>query len=426
MNESPQTFPNGTYPKPAQPQQDLEAIHQAQRAWRETKRREIEEKARKKAFKAANSPINPHPIYQPQPTPRRPILDPGAAANLAHAAATAAAHQPHPLPSLDVPAAVIHTHLNSGPKRAHLNLEPGSGPTQPDETCDAVAAAAAAVAHAAATATPGDAQFAPAVLSTSVGATDGASATRSEIQGGVDTAQRALLEQIEAKRRWRVEKRREIALKRAKGAGSKRGRKKMRIQPAVMAEMQMSAGFGQQEEVGDGIYGQQQVEVVLTDRGVGEGGVDVMTDPHNIATEALRASVEAAAAAIPDVRGRGGAEGKEGGKREGGNVEAGRDEGVANEVKGEVQPAEGGVEITVELEEGGGDGAGGGGADVAPEGTGKKEGEDIAEREETTAVQTEAKTGEENDGFGVDGGVGEGEDIMTAAAWQSLDSISHT
>lgn len=110
---------------------------------------------------------------------------------------------------------------------------------QADDDPDAAVAARAAAAHAAASAAPGDAQFVrtfanitgqPPNPTNAPTAADpnrvsDLNADRQVVQ---NEAARRMSEQLEAQRQWREAKRREIAAKKAKGAASKRGRKKAR------------------------------------------------------------------------------------------------------------------------------------------------------------------------------------------------------
>lgn len=204
-----------------------------------------------------------HPAHI-QPQRHRPVDPAEAAVHVARAAQAAAAHaaaaaaaaaQHHRAQIRDsaisqavdansaaanVAAAAIQVQLTNSAKRTRLEMEGAAPQGAADDAVDAVAAAAAAVAHAAATANPSESQFAPAVP-IAAGPTVSTAATTQPLAPNTSTAmamspehddeaQRKLLEQLEAQRRWREEKRREIALKKAKGASSKRGRKKARVQ----------------------------------------------------------------------------------------------------------------------------------------------------------------------------------------------------
>lgn len=148
----------------------------------------------------------------------------------------------------------LQQHINANAKRTNMALEEGAVGDDPD----AVAAARAAAVHAAASAAPGDAQFAQ-NLATAMArprsSTDPSNTSRVEQlaneadQLAQNEAQRRALEQLEAQRQWREAKRREIAAKKAKGAASKRGRKKARIvaptQPVVSAAVALQPASSQ-------------------------------------------------------------------------------------------------------------------------------------------------------------------------------------
>lgn len=167
-----------------------------------------------------------------------------------------------PAPTMDPAAPIqLQQHTNANAKRTHGALQDGTNEHDPDV---AVAARAAAV-HAAASAAPGDAQFAQSFAN--VMAQQGASVPASdsnradditnEAQGLAQSeAARRLSEQREAQRQWREAKRREIAAKKAKSPSSKRGRKKARTTPLVhpvssgLVAQPMSAHHSTQMHIG--------------------------------------------------------------------------------------------------------------------------------------------------------------------------------
>lgn len=106
-------------------------------------------------------------------------------------------------------------------KRARLSF---SDAEPANDAAEAAAAASAAAAHAAATAAPGDAHFVP------MPAADGhpTNVTARPVDHAAKEDLHSADQELEAKRRWCEEKRKQIAMKKAKSASSRRGRKRMR------------------------------------------------------------------------------------------------------------------------------------------------------------------------------------------------------
>eukprot|EP00177_Eucheuma_denticulatum_P001835 GFKZ01003276.1.p1 GENE.GFKZ01003276.1~~GFKZ01003276.1.p1 ORF type:complete len:799 (-),score=179.77 GFKZ01003276.1:1467-3863(-) len=321
MNNSTQAFADGNLPSsdanpastcspPTAHIPESDNIRQAQREWRLAKRRELEAKARKKIRRASlSSPSAPAapplPHTQPPHVHATTLYGQIPAANassphqvhISHGSVfappsevqqvhmqpishsqpvgTAALHQvnqTHPAitpqlkPDPDqamVVSAALQTHLNVNAKRPRSAMEDAVASSAVADA-EGVAAANAAAVHAAASASPGDAQFANTIpMPTGVGPVVAAPlVTDSHMQQQQDAHHQAM-RQFEAQRKWREMKRKEIAMKRAKGAGSKRGRKKSRV--------------------------------------------DVIQPAHSAATAQLQASVSMAIAAVPSTIGSSGA-----------------------------------------------------------------------------------------------------------------------
>lgn len=285
MSNSSQTYANGKSPSPppvttaptySQPNSypDVEAIRQAQREWRLAKRRELEDKARKKQFKraslsasqaaASQSVVHAQPhvntaalytqVTTSQPTATHVQLPHGNMFTHSseiqhlqiHPTSTAAIHQitqPHAqlmpqfkTPSVTSAAMALQHHLNSNAKRARSALEEVGLSSSPDDATEAAMTPAVASMYAApATSSVGMATSIP-MAGSVITAVVPPTMAEGVIQQQQD-AHKMAMDQYEAQRRWREMKRREIEMKKARGAGSKRGRKKARVSvpPAISA-----------------------------------------------------------------------------------------------------------------------------------------------------------------------------------------------
>lgn len=254
----------------------MEAIRQAQREWKLAKRRELEAKAQKKRFKRASLSASqpaasqsvahgPHVsaaalfshVAAPQPvaTHQVQLLHGNIFAHSSdiqhmhiHPTSAAAIHQsaqthPHLMPQYKAPgvtseAAALHHHLNANAKRARSALEEVDLTVSPDDVADVAVTPTAATVYAATAANHlGIATSIPMTASVMTGTVPLSAQEGVFQQQQHPDAHKVAMDQYEAQRRWREMKRREIEMKRAKGAGSKRGRKKARhsVPPAISA-----------------------------------------------------------------------------------------------------------------------------------------------------------------------------------------------
>lgn len=250
-HSSPSIYPSTSF-------QTTDSILQAQREWRLNKRRELDAKARKKQLRR-ESLMSSTSVIQPPPLSSNPSFPTNSPyANLSASSASLSfpagavfaphsteIHQLQPQSAISnaiqhhIPSSshinissvkpdviLSHPHLAVGSKRSATALDDPTT-TGTDDAADAVVAATAAAVHAAASASPGDPQFAN---SLPVGASVAHSVAllHTDVTMAAHDAHRIAMENYEAQKRWREEKRRQLAEKKAKGNASKRGRKKAR------------------------------------------------------------------------------------------------------------------------------------------------------------------------------------------------------